>query len=211
MMKLVRLLVLLVLLAPAARAESPRAPLEAADVERWLETSIDITRMQMRLQADGTPDGDVLAVFFDEKERLILAHGYDSADAYEDVNQRVMAAYSALEQEARRAERAPEPRAQAGGGDMQTELERQMAEIRASDMLSEQAKQQMLAQLQEQADRIAQHDPRAIERDLEAAAEEMRAPTRPDWPAVEAHMADIEHFSEWAAGNRAAPPVTGGR
>lgn len=172
------LLAIPVLLASGiSMAEEAGTPLTRAEVRDFIETRIASARLQNRMRAGAGQHDDVVKAFFERRNELLQSRGW-SVEEYEAVRERVHAARSAMREAAELAERR------------QSDAEI-IREMKASGHVSE----QQLAEMRSA---------------LEATTAEQRAwidATRPDWPAVEYWLDELDAMTAWIAGNREQPPA----
>ncbi|MDY0075754.1 MAG: hypothetical protein RBR87_00645 [Bacteroidales bacterium] len=157
------------------------SPLTEKSVRDFIETRIAEYKLQKEMEARANEYENVIKAFYQKRKDLIESRGWIIED-YENVNERVLIAQNAMEQEL----------------DLKREeaLNREIAEIEANTFYSAEQKSQLIGFLRNDRKRIL---------------EEVIEPSKPDWPAVKAYLTELDQLEDYLAGNRPDAPVLGTR
>lgn len=153
------------------------APLTKEKVRDYIKTSVAITQLQNKMKANASQYENLIKTFYQKRKELLESRGW-TVEGFEETQSRVFATKNAIREEARLKS--------------EEEFEKEIAEINASPYFTEEQKSGII----EVEQSLRRH-----------ALEEIIQPTKPDWPAVKAYQKELEHLSDYAASNRADPPV----
>ncbi|MCK9452661.1 MAG: hypothetical protein M0Q90_13285 [Bacteroidales bacterium] len=157
------------------------APLTKEKVRDFIATRIAEYKLQKGMEARANEYENVIQAFYQKRKDLIEGRGW-VIEEYENVNERILIAQNAMEQEA----------------DLKSEeaFNMEIADIEANTFYSAEQKSQLTGFLHNDRKRIL---------------EEVIAPSKPDWPAVKAYLEELDQLNDYLAGNRPDAPVLGTR
>ncbi|NHK27895.1 hypothetical protein FF098_008275 [Parvularcula flava] len=202
-----------IILLFAGSAFAADEPLTSDEVKHWIETEIEVVELQMDYKANAAEYEDVIAAFFAAKADLVTDRSYASNDAYDARAERIYAAVNAMEEQERleqeRAERAAEPSEEEKDSAAIAELKAMIRDIEESPYLTPEQKEESIAAMEEAMGVTLEHDTEAMQGEVDAAQQAAVDATKADWPAVEPWIEELNHLTDWAAGNRPDAPVIG--
>lgn len=200
--------IILLFAGPAFAADEP---LTSDEVKHWIETEIEVVELQMEYKANAAEYDDVIAAFFAAMDELVIERGYASRDAYDARAERIYAAVNAMEEQERldreRAERAAGPSEEEKDSAAIAELKAMIKDIEESPYLTPEQKQDSIAAMEEAMGVTLDNDTDAMQDEVDAAQQAAIDKTKPDWPAVEPWVDELNQLTSWAAGNRPDAPV----
>lgn len=146
-------------------------------LKNWIETRIEVAKLQNKMKANASDYENVVHAFFEEREVLLESLGW-SVEEFDEAKERIQNAISAMEiaddLEVGKADHAKE-----------------VAEIKANEFYSDQQKEELI---------------KALEKLRNQKRKLYIEPTKRDWSAVRPYRATLEQMNAWVAGNTPNPP-----
>ena len=218
------ILTLLLALLWSGASQAADAALSSQQVRQWLEHRIELAHIQNRMKQNPAQYQDLPRAYAQKKQRYLQAHGY-SAERFSAHQTRIFNAMDAIA-------RAQENAAGQGSGSGPSadceqriakdirdasaapdELEQQLAQMRELGLPEAQidAIRQAQTALRDSAEQTAQQTCAAQAQAAASAAahdQQLIDSSQRDWAGVRPWLQQLEHFSNWYAGNdtHPAPP-----
>lgn len=152
-------------------------PLTKERVRHFIKTSIAVTKLQLKMKSESGGGHEIIQEFHKKRKTLIESQGW-SVEDFENTRDRIYNVQNAIDQE--------------DSLKNEEEFQQEIAEIEGNSYFSEEQKSQVIKLLRDDRNRVLN---------------EVIAPTKPDWPAVEAYKKELNHLVEYIAENRSDPPV----
>ncbi|MGM0593794.1 MAG: hypothetical protein ACQETD_04585 [Pseudomonadota bacterium] len=168
------------LLAVAVQAQQG---LSRAEVKKYLQTRIEVADLQNEYKANADQYDNVVQAFYRARGRLVVERGYASAEAFDEMKQRIWAAYGSMDEyeeiERRIRERQRKSNGEDGKGDAEAQKPKRRGQFSEEEKrrrmlahidqlpISEEQKKVMLAQLEAMPRRTELH--RQIQQDSQRA------------------------------------------
>ncbi|MGD8426537.1 MAG: hypothetical protein PVH63_02845 [Balneolaceae bacterium] len=151
--------------------------LTRAKVRDWINTRIAVAKLQKKMKANAAAYDDVVHAFYAKRKILLKSRGW-SISLFDAVKERINAAAFAMDMADELAE-------------SKNDHEKEIADIKSNEYLSEEQKQKMIDGLQMMR---------------EQKRKQYIEPTKADWPAVTPYRATLKQLTHWYAGNIPNPP-----
>ncbi len=196
----------------------PEHALTKKQVRRFLKTEIVVDKLQMQIKAHRgaykTLERGEIKIFYKKRAEILKSRGYDP-DEYDKIRERVFRAEANIKAYERyKKEHAQHQKMVRNEGyekqeqSMKEGLSDMIQQIKESEYIPEDKKQQFIAQIKEKQGRVQGSGQKMKQIDQTTDARRYKSITRNkiDWSAVEPYLEELERLADWYNGNGEAPP-----